>query len=181
MKYIKFKKELTIIFLILFVTFTAGCFQNSENRGEYIESFEFSLLNGNIKNMSDFRGSVVLLDLFGVNCQPCQYQMLVLDEVSTKYENKGLKMVSIDVWIVFGETTSLVNEFIDAFKQNVNIDLDWTIGVDDTDGTLFNRYVPEGQGIPMLYILDENGNIYYSHSGYVEYSTLSVKLDELLN
>ena len=181
MKIIKLKIIFLIFIFILFTIFATGCINNSENKNNYAEDFEFTLIDETTKSMSSFKGSVVLLDLFGVNCQPCQYQMLVLDEISTNYDGKNLEIVSIDVWITYGETLELVNDFIDYFLQELSIDIDWTVGVDDSEGTLFNRYVPEDKGIPMMYILDENGNIYYSHSGYLEYSQLSEKLDELLN
>ena len=62
-------------------------------------------------------------------------------------------------------------------KQN-GIDLDWTFGLDDVTGTLYFKYA--NSGVPTLYILDNNGNIYYSQVGYTEYSILSQKLDELI-
>ena len=174
---------------IILASFFTGCLNNTSEEdtgnngdaaGGYGEDFEFILLDGGKKNMSEYMGSVVVLDLFGVNCQPCQYQMMVLDEISENYRSKDVEIVSIDVWMVFGETSVLVEDFIDAFKEQLDIDLDWTFGVDDSQGTLFYRYVPADEGIPMLYILDKNGNIYYSHAGYMDYPTLSAKIDGLL-
>jgi thiol-disulfide isomerase/thioredoxin len=188
-KIIKIKSFIIIVLLIILPSFFTGCLNNSseENEGDnkdlenvYVENFTFTLLDGNKKSTSEYQGNVVVLDLFGVNCQPCQFQMMVMDQISKNYSSKGVKIISIDVWIVFGETPGLVKDFIDEFKAQLDIVLDWTFGVDNASGTIFYKYVPADKGIPMLYILDKNGNIYYSHAGYMDYSSLSTKIDGLL-
>jgi len=114
----------------------------------------------------------------GASCKPCQYQMMVLHQISENYSHDTLQIISIDVWISLGETPEYLQGLIDAFKTQLGIDLDWTFGVDDETGTLFNKYASEG--VPMLYILDKNGNIYYTFSGYTPYSEITKKLDELI-
>lgn len=174
-----------IVLLILLTLFLAGCIDDSSRdtstaNYEYAEDFEFTLLDGSKKKMSEFRGNIVLLDLFGVNCPPCREEMVVLDQISKNYQTKGVELVSIDVWISFGETSEMVEEFLNVYREQLNVDLDWTFGVDDKTGTIFNRYIPVGSGVPTIYMLDKNGNIYYSNVGYTDYSALSGKLDELI-
>ena len=109
----------------------------------------------------------------------CQLQIFVLQEIFNQYKNKDVVVVSIDVWIVLGETVDTLNSLINAYRNLENpYPLDWTFGVDDSTGTLYNKYATEG--VPMLYMLDKNGNIYYQKPGYTEYSVLSEKLNELL-
>jgi len=183
----KFYKQLSIIILLtLIISSFSGCIDisskdTSGDNNEYAEDIEFTLLDGSKKKMSEFKGNIVLLDLFGVNCQPCHYQMAALEEISNVYKFKGVELVSINVWISMGETSELVEELLIYFKEQLNIDLDWTFGVDDKKGTIFNKYIPEGSGVPTIYILDKNGNIYYSNAGYTEYSVLSGILEELIN
>lgn len=105
--------------------------------------------------------------------------MLVLDEINQEYEDKDFEIISIDVWIVLGETADLVEDFIQQYANfGEPVYLDWVFGVDDSSGTLYFKYAESG--VPMLYILDKNGNIYYSKAGYTDYSTLKNKIDELL-
>lgn len=156
------------------------------------------------KHTHEYKGKIVLIDFMGVNCGWCVPQTFVLEDISNEYSSDELVILSIDVWIIYGETTQNVIDLIEAYrcispcdtenkfsflniryyKENFGkqdgLDLNWTFGVDDTAGTLFYKYIPADGGIPMLYILDKNGNIYYSHAGYTEYSTLSAKIDELL-
>jgi len=114
----------------------------------------------------------------GANCQPCVLQLITLSEIYQNYSKKNFEIISIDVWIVSGETEEMLQQLIDLFKTELDIDLEWTFGVDDTDGTLYFKYA--NQGVPSLYLLDENGNIYYTFQGYTSYYELEDKIDELI-
>ena len=171
------KKYLYLIcfILILLIPLFSGCTTESTNDSN-AEDFEFTLLDGTKKRLSDYRGEYVLVDFFGVNCEPCQYQMLVLTQIYEDYTQ--IEIISIDVWIALGETPASVEQFVSSAKE-YGVYLNWTFGVDDTAGTLFNKYA--SNGVPMLYLFDKNGNIYYSKAGYTEYSELAGKIDELIS
>ena len=119
-----------------------------------------------------------MLDLMGAGCQPCQFEMLELKKVSENYSHNDVAIVSIDVWIAMGETATHIQQLIAAFNDQLGIELDWTFGLDDTKGTLFNTYTQGG--VPTIHILDREGNIYYSNYGYTAYSEIKEKIDELL-
>lgn len=113
----------------------------------------------------------------GANCQPCQYQMFVLNDLYNTYKDR-IKIISIDVWIVLGETVDTMHQFLQLFADE-GYDLAWIFGVDNVSGTLYYEYA--SSGVPMLYLLDKNGKIYYSKPGYTQYSELAEKIDEMLN
>lgn len=142
------------------------------------DDFTFTTIDGQTKHLSDYRGTVIVLDCMAVNCQYCISQTFVLKEISENYSSDNVTILSIDVWVSSGETASLLQQFIDAFKDQVNITLDWTFGLDDRNGTIQKTYAPVA--VPILYIFDKKGNIYYSHEGYEDYSSLALKLDEVL-
>jgi thiol-disulfide isomerase/thioredoxin len=151
-----------------------------ESNLPYVEDFEFTLLDGSKKRMSDYKGSYILIDFFGVTCQPCQYQMLVLTEIFETYKDSNLEMISIDVWISppSSETPEDIENLISSARE-YGVYLNWTFGYDDQLGTLQKKYAKSG--VPSIYLLDKNGNVYYSHVGYTEYIPLTEKIDELLN
>jgi len=164
------------IILIFISLLLSGCIESSDDNNGM--NFIFTLLDGGEKQLSDYYGKVIVLDLMGVSCQPCFYQMFELEKILTNYSSDDVTIISIDVWIVSGEDAELVNEYIDYLNDEFNLALSWTFGLDDTNGTILYQYAQEG--IPAIYILDENGNIYYSHVGYTDYPTLSAKIRELL-
>jgi thiol-disulfide isomerase/thioredoxin len=172
------KKHLVLIlvFLLLFLTVFAGCTEEQSYTGE---DFIFTTLTGETKNLSDYSGKVIVLDCMAVNCQPCMRQMFELKKVSENYSRNDVVILSIDVWVSSGESASMLQGLIDAFKNQVNVTLDWTFGLDDSQGTIQNIYA--SKGVPTLYIFDKKGNIYYSHVGYEAYTELSQKIDDAVS
>jgi len=159
---------------MLFSTLS-GCIKN--DGPDESMSFEFTLIDGSTKNINEYRGKIVLIDFFGVYCKPCQYQMIVLKEIYDEYKSNEFEIISIDAWISLGETTNLIEQFLsDAEEQGLSFN--WIFGADDESGTLYDKYANEG--VPMLYLLDRNGNIYYTKAGYTEYSVLVDKIEELI-
>jgi thiol-disulfide isomerase/thioredoxin len=171
-------KHIQILSLLLFFTFTlvnlSGCTENDPGNGI---NFSFMDRQGNTREFSEFYGKVIILDLMGVNCQPCFYQLFELEKISENYTN-DVNILSVDVWVQYGENIQLVNQYIDEITSQSNLDLEWTFGLDDADGTIFNKYV--GSGVPTLYVIKPNGNIYYSFSGYTDYQTIKTKIDEII-
>jgi thiol-disulfide isomerase/thioredoxin len=167
---------LSLVFLFFFLLILQGCTQKKNMIGN---DFTFTTLDGKIQHLSNFYGTVVVLDCMAVNCQPCMQQMFELKKISENYSRNDVTLLSIDVWVLNGESASMVQNTINAFKNQLNMTLDWTFGLDDVQGTIQNTYAPEG--VPTLYILDKKGNIYYSHVGYEDYSVLASKLDAVLS
>ncbi len=118
-------------------------------------------------------------------CTPCQIQMLELKKTYDNYDRDELEILSID--IDQRETVYLVNNFLDAYKEQLNIELNWIFGMDDS--SIWEKYILNGS-IPTLYIFSQNGTIYYSHEGAIYFEmqegwpddtvTLKSKIDELL-
>jgi thiol-disulfide isomerase/thioredoxin len=171
------KKPIVLFFVFLFfmLSIFAGC---TEEKTDIRNDFSFTTLNGETKHLNDFYGKVIVLDCMAVNCQPCMLQMFELKKISENYSTIDVTILSIDVWVSTGETSTMLQGMIDAFKNQVNITLDWTFGLDDLQGTIQNTYA--SAGVPTLYILDKKGNIYYSHVGYESYVDLANKIDEVL-
>ena len=138
----------------------------------------------------------------GVNCPPCARQMFELDEIYNNFGRDVVEIVSIDVWVINGESAQNVYELIEAFRcsspcdyenqyshlyirdlkeylgKTDGLDIGWIFGLDDISGTLIYKY--QINAVPTLMILDKNGNIYYSQSGYTGYSVLAEKINEII-
>jgi thiol-disulfide isomerase/thioredoxin len=139
-------------------------------------NFILETLDDETYRLSDFFGKAVLLDFMGVDCVYCVYEMPIIKAISENYSRFDLAIISIDVYQY--ETEAYLRSFIDWFYSEFDINLDWIFGM-DSDGTISNDYV-KGGGVPKLVIIDQNGNIYYSFTGYTEYSAIANKLDEII-
>ena len=164
------------ILILLICIVLSGCTSPPEET--YTENFIFTDLDGLKHNLSEYSGKVLIIDFMAVNCQPCMYQMFELKKISENYSKEDVAIISIDVWIRQGENVDLLRQFIQAFHDQVAMDLNWTFGVDDQSGTLEERYA--NKAVPTIYILDKKGNIYYSNVGYETYEKLASKIDEVL-
>ena len=170
-------KHLGVIIALLTSLILTGCTESEPALQGEID-FSFTTLDEQQEYLHDYYGKIILLDLMGVNCQPCQLQMFELKKIRDNYSTNEVTILSINVWISLGETDDLTQQLIDAYKNQANIELNWTFGVDDTSGTIQKQYAQNG--VPTLYIIDTKGNIYYTHFGFMEYQTLATKINELL-
>lgn len=163
-----------------------GCIDSAERNGG--EDFEFTLLDGTIKHLSDYRGKVVILDMWATWCTPCQFQMIELKKAydNDNYSRDELEILSID--IDTSETSQQIQSFIEEFKNQLDIELDWIFGMDD--GSIWEKYMISG-GIPTLYIFDQDGKIHFTKEGIAVFSeipagwpedtaTLAPRIDELI-
>jgi len=168
----KKKTIVLIIILSLFLHTLSGCVE-SDDKGE---DFEFMTIDGEIKYLSDYRGKVVILDMWATWCGYCQYQMLELKKVYDSYSRNELEIISID--IDPGETPQMIQSFMKWFKANYGVELNWVFGIDN--GNVWNKYKMEQEGVPAICIFDQKGNLRFSREGVSTFSELASKIDSLL-
>ncbi|OGS41125.1 MAG: hypothetical protein A3K77_00325 [Euryarchaeota archaeon RBG_13_31_8] len=164
-----------LFFLIVFIFLFTGCINSSDDI-DTGEDFTFTHIDGSLKNLKDYRGKVVILDMWATWCGPCKNQMLILHQVYENYSRNDLEIISIDVDP--RETIQLIENFKVTFNQNYNVDLNWVLGLDN--GSIWEKYKLERGGIPTIYIFDRKGEIIYYAEGLTSYSVICKEIDDLL-
>jgi thiol-disulfide isomerase/thioredoxin len=184
----KILKIISVISFILIVSIysLSGCIESEViNENDIGEEFSFEGLDGLEKKLKDYRGKIVILDMWATWCTPCGYQMLELEKANNYYNKDIIQIISLD--IDPDETVKMVQDYIIEFQKN-GIYLDWIFGMDINQ--IWEKYKING-GIPTLYIFDQNGKIHYYHEGISVFSeipngwpkntiTLKEKIDELI-
>jgi thiol-disulfide isomerase/thioredoxin len=159
------KKELIVILILVFsISNLSGCFESSGNNNgdssDNAEEFVFTALDGSQISLSDYRGKVVILDLWATWCNPCHAVLPELKKIYNHYSRNDLEIMSVN--IDSRETVQYIESFIDWFEEEYEIDLDWIFGRDDS--SILEKYMNEG-AIPTLAVFDQKGRLYYRKAG----------------
>ena len=166
-------KLLGIAFLALIVLVVGGyaAWQNTQpasNNRQPAPLFTLTDLDGNTIPLGDLTGKVVVLDFFATWCQPCLQEIPHLAQINENYDSSHVVVLSVGS---SGDSESGLRQFRDDHQMN------WAVAR-DTDGALDKYKV---KYIPTLVIVDQEGYIYYKNEGVTGASTLSSKIDALLN
>lgn len=163
-------KKLTsvLILVFLFLSLFAGC--TEEKKIDTGVDFAFISLDGETKHLSDYRGKVVILDMWATWCGPCKRQMIELRSVYENYSRDDVEILSID--IDQRETAELVQNFLSDFEYA------WTFGLDN--GSIWETYKGASGGIPTLCIFNRDGNLSFSHEGLLVQTKLTPILDTFI-
>lgn len=166
--------------IIVAVVISAGVMYEGNTNNEKVPDLEtgtevgmkapgFSLtdLEGGNISLENLRGNVVILDFMATWCPPCKAEMSHLKEISQKYDDSDLSIVSIDV------DSSETEGDLKDFAQEHNAD--WRFGINSDAGVKYKV-----SGIPTLYILDKKGIIRYKSVGVVSASELASKIEPIL-
>lgn len=124
-------------------------------------------IDGNKFSLEDFRGKVLILDLFATWCQPCLQQIPQLAEIYGKYDHDKVVIISISSP---SDNEEHLRQFRDEHQMSWRVARD-TAGVFDKYNVVY---------IPTIVILDQNGAVYYINEGLTDAATLSEKMDFLL-
>jgi len=137
----------------------------------YSTQYNFSTmrLDGSELNLDEFRGKVVIVDMWDTWCPPCRQEIPHFIELYSEYKDKGFVMVGL----AFGrEGKPAVEQFI------ANNGINYINGVVNQD--VFNK-LGQPSGIPTTYVIDQNGNIYKKYIGYRDKSIFENDIRTLLN
>ncbi len=154
-----------IVSLLMMLPLVSGCTENQVNPSA--DDFSFTTLSGVTKHLRDYRGKVVILDMWATWCSPCQLQMLELRKIYENYSRNDVEILSID--IDQRETISQIQDFISTF-EDYGYELTWTFGIDD--GSIWETYKVGNEGIPALCIFNREGVLSFSHEGLAVYDDI---------
>ncbi len=118
--------------------------------------------------LDQYKGKVIVLDLFATWCGPCKTQMEELDILKTRFSFG--EMVILSVGVDLSESMGLITEF----KRDEGAT--WTFARSSPE---FNSAFPSSS-IPTLYILDKDGNMGKTHVGVTGASILESDIRSLL-
>jgi len=155
-----------IIFLIFLITFYNGFSQDKTDdimatslvkENQKAPDFFFTTVDGKTIHLSDYKGKIILINFFATWCGPCMKEMPFIQKNLWDKLKDNPKFVLLS----FGRNHSQeeIDKFIETKKFTFPI-------YADKDKYVYNNFATKY--IPRNYLIDENGVIVYSSSGYNE-------------
>ncbi|MDO8602679.1 MAG: TlpA disulfide reductase family protein [Candidatus Omnitrophota bacterium] len=131
---------------------------------------EFSLKDagGGEKKLSDFKGSVVIIDFWATWCPPCRQEIPHFVDLYSQYKDQGLEIIGVSM---DQSPEKVIPDFIE--KNNINYTI--LFGED-------NVYDLYGgiNAIPTTFLVDKEGNIRKKYIGYNGKEVFEKDIKELL-
>ena len=117
---------------------------------EKVAQAEFRTLEGEMTKVENFKGSVLLLNLWATWCGPCRKEMPELIAMENEFKANGFKVIGFNV---DDETPEQIKPFAEDMK--LNYQLAWA------DENLYRELlkVSKFNGIPQSFLIDRQGHL----------------------
>jgi len=129
--------------------------------------FTLTGIDGRKLTLAQFRGHVVLLDFWAVDCGGCKIEIPWYVAFDRAWHARGLQLIGIDM---YGEKPALIRPFMAKTGMTYPV----AVGT-DAIGARF--HVDE---LPLTLLIDRQGRIALSHSGVVDRPAFESALEQLL-
>jgi peroxiredoxin len=106
------------------------------------------LADGKYHTLADYKGQVLLLNIWATYCIPCQKEIPSLQKLYQAYGDKGLKLVAVSV------DYDVTEDSIRAFARNYGVTFDV---MHDSTHTIEAKY--QTTGYPETFIIGRDGTI----------------------
>lgn len=124
-------------------------------------------LSGDSVSLADYRGKVVLVNLWATWCPPCREEMPTLNAFYEKYKANEFVLVAINQ----EETKDVVQPFVDELKLSFPVWLDESAQAERDFNTM---------NLPSSYVVDRDGRVRLSWVGSITQSRLEEYVPALI-
>jgi thiol-disulfide isomerase/thioredoxin len=137
------------------------------------------LLDGTHTKLSDHKGKIVILNLWGIWCGPCRDEMPHLAAFQRQYADKGLEVFGLNIGDHEGNAESI--DAIKKYAEQANID--YTLA--RIDGSMTNQfYLYSKQSVvPQTFLVDREGHLrgVFIGGGQSNYNKIQETLEKTIN
>jgi len=127
--------------------------------------FELETLKGELVNIGNFRGWLILINFWATWCGPCRLEMPSFQSRSDAYPND---------FIVVTVNSQDTSEDVQAFMEGLGLSI---LALLDPDGEVHKQYMV--RGFPTTYFVDRDGVLRFQHVGLMTDAQLDSYLTEM--
>ena len=143
--------------------------QKSDVIGTKRPEFAMMDIHGQLRNIKDFDGQVVLLNFWATWCPPCLKEIPDFIEVQEEFADKGFQIVGVAV-----ENEEDVKHFAEEMGMNYPVMAGEMEAIE-----LARRYGNSMGALPFSAIIDKSGTITHTFTGELSKSRLKAILKDL--
>jgi thiol-disulfide isomerase/thioredoxin len=122
--------------------------------GAPVPEIRVESLGGKPLGIGDYRGKVVLLDVWASWCGPCRQELPMLDDMAKRLRGDGVEVLAVSI----DQVRANLVKFLKARPR-------WALTIaHDPKGAIAESLAPEK--MPTSYIIDREGIIRYVNSGF---------------
>jgi peroxiredoxin len=140
----------------LIIPLPAAAFNFAPTEPKPVPEITFFDGSGNERSLADFRGEVVVLNLWATWCAPCRHETPFLQSLYEQRRDEGLEIVGISMDT--GDARDQVEEFVREFGVRYPILLDPQMRGMDSYRVL---------GLPASFLIDRDGTLRWMRFGPV--------------
>lgn len=137
------------------------------------------LLDGTKTKLNDHKGSVVILNMWGIWCGPCRDEMPHLNAMFKQYGDKGLEVLGLNIGDHDGRPEPVEN----IKKFAVDSKIDYTLA--RVDQPIVNQFytLTKQQVVPQTFLVDREGRLrgVFVGGGQSNYNAIQQSLDKVMN
>lgn len=145
---------------------------DDENKEDDPFTLDFDLtdVDGNIVNLSDYKGKTIFLNFFVTWCGPCMVEMPEFESFYSKHKD-DVEIIIVNV--NFDRDEKSVEE-VAAWYEEANLSFPMLI---DKDGSTTSNLYPYIQGYPTTFVFDKEGN----NLGYLTGSLTEDAMEKIID
>jgi len=154
----------TVVFAALVVTYAWVERENYQPIMAGAEAPGFTVVNlaGEEVSLDDYRGSVVLLNIWATWCEPCKVEMPSMQRLYEEMEGTDFEILAVSVDAPFGQEDDFGRAGGDLEAFAVEYQLTFPI-LHDAQGSIEQIY--QATGVPETFVIGRDGIIYKKVAG----------------
>lgn len=170
------KKNITLIIIglaaaaVLYIIISGSAKQVGSEPGDRAPDFSLpSYENDEETALSDYRDSLVILNMWASWCEPCVRELPALLEIHENYNEEGVEVITMNM-----NSYERTQEEAETFAAEFN--LTRTPSAIDMDGDVADAY--QLQYLPTTVIIDRDGIIIEKIAGEITYERMEQIIEE---
>lgn len=131
----------------------ATLLEERSEAGFMAPGFSVRNLNGNLDSLSNYKGQVVILNLWATWCGPCRIEMPGLENLYRRFRSEGMTVLAVS--LDEGNDQG-VRDFVDEYKLSFPVLID----ADEEVESLYRAFT-----IPSTFVIDRLGRVVFKVDG----------------